>query len=331
VKNRKSTGIIASAVLAVLGMLLLFVFVKGKGDPVPAPVPEAANAAVGTEAVVWVYKAKQEIPKGSPGLTVKPLLERQQVPRSQLLPGADADLEFFIDSIDSKITASPIFANQQVTNGMFESPEAAAAAALPPGQVAVTLILSGDRVAGIGKESDESVGIVASFANGESGAVTHLAMHKIKIIGRPIPFGAPAAPPTPGVPDPGTSNFLGQVQVTLAVSAPDAERLIFMNQFGIVHLIKEPATAIEANTKPIQLGNVYKPTSGSRAPEAIEASAEEEVVPSTTKVAPTTKAAVAAATPAPAPAPAPSSVVPTTVIAKASAAAAAPVVPTTVP
>jgi pilus assembly protein CpaB len=331
VKNRKSTGIIASAVLAVLGMLLLFVFVKGKGDPAPAVPPDAAAAAAGTEPVVWVYKAKQEIPKGSPGLIAKPLLERVQVPRSQLLPGADADLEFFIDSIDSKITATPIFANQQVTNGMFESPEAAAAAALPPGQVAVTLILSGDRVAGIGKESDESVGIVASFANGESGAVTHLALQKIKIIGRPIPFGAPPASVAPGVADTGTSNFLGQVQVTLAVSAPDAERLIFMNQFGIVHLIKEPATAIEAGVKPIQLGNVYKPTNGSKAAVADEAAIEGEAVASTTKVAPTTKAAPAPTTAA---APAPSSAVPTTVVAKAaagSAAGAVPVVPTTVP
>jgi pilus assembly protein CpaB len=263
VNRKKSTGIVASAVLAVFGMLLLVMFAKGRGDSAAA---KAEAQAAPVEAQKWVYVASIDIAKGTQGDAVEPLVARVQRPVSQVVVGADAEVDFKIETIRGKLTALPISKNQQITNAMFESTEAAASAALPAGKLAVTLIIPGDRMAGIGKNAGETVGVIASFAGAEGGSVSHITMHKLQIIGRPTPFGI--APPTTvaGQPnDAGTSSFLGQVQVTLAVDAADAERLIFMNQFGIIHLVLEPLSANEGDTKKITLENVYVPTGASSA------------------------------------------------------------------
>jgi pilus assembly protein CpaB len=266
VNRKKSTGIIASAALAVFGMLLLFMFAKGRGDQAEQAAQAAAAPA---EPIKNVYVATIDIPKGVPGESVETQVKKIQVPQSQLVVGADADLDFKVETIRGKLTAIPISANQQITNAMFESTEVAAAAALPPGKVAVTLIIPGERVAGIGRLNNETVGVVASFAGAEGGSVTHYALHKVQIVGRPMPYGGAPAPTTvAGTPDTGTTSFVGQVQVTLAVNSPDAERLIFMNQFGTIHLVSEPLTAKEGNEKIVNQENVYQPAGSSSAADA---------------------------------------------------------------
>lgn len=264
--RKKSTGIIASAVLAVFGMLLLFMFAKGRGDQAEQAAQAAAAPA---EPIKNVYVASIDIPKGVPGESVETQVKKIQVPQSQMVVGADADLDFKIETIRGKLTAIPISANQQITNAMFESTEVAASAALPPGKVAVTLIIPGERVAGIGRLNNETVGVVASFAGAEGGSVTHFALHKVQIVGRPMPYGGAPAPTTvAGTPDTGTTSFVGQVQVTLAVNSPDAERLIFMNQFGTIHLVSEPLTAKEGNEKIVNQENIYQLAGSSSAADA---------------------------------------------------------------
>jgi Flp pilus assembly protein CpaB len=193
VNRKKSTGIIASAALAVFGMLLLFMFAKGRGDQAEQAAQAAAAPA---EPIKNVYVATIDIPKGVPGESVETQVKKIQVPQSQLVVGADADLDFKVETIRGKLTAIPISANQQITNAMFESTEVAAAAALPPGKVAVTLIIPGERVAGIGRLNNETVGVVALFAGAEGGSVTHYALHKVQIVGRPMPYGGAPAPTT---------------------------------------------------------------------------------------------------------------------------------------
>ncbi len=315
--RKKSTGIIASAALAVFGMLLLFMFAKGRGDK----AAEAAQAAAApTEPLINVFVASVDIPKGVPGETVETQVKKIQVPQSQLVVGANADLDFKVETIRGKLTAIPISANQQITNVMFESTETAASAALPAGKVAVTLIIPGERMAGIGRLNNETVGVVASFAGAEGGSVTHFALHKVQIVGRPMPYGGGPVPTTiAGTPDVGTTSYLGQVQVTLAVNSPDAERLIFMNQFGTIHLVSEPLTAKEGNEKLVTQENVYQPAGSSSAA---------DVKPTTTVVEKEATPTVVAA-PAQAPAAAPAAGAPTTV-AGAPTTVGIPTAPTTV-
>ncbi len=316
--RKKSTGIIASAALAVFGMLLLFMFAKGRGDK----AEQAAQAAAApTEPLINVFVASVDFPKGVPGETVETQVKKVQVPQSQLIVGANADLDFSIATIRGKLTAIPISANQQITNAMFESTETAASAALPAGKVAVTLIIPGERVAGIGRLNNETVGVVASFAGAEGGSVTHFALHKVQIVGRPMPYGGAPAPTTiAGQPDVGATSYLGQVQITLAVNSPDAERLIYMNQFGTIHLVSEPLTAKEGNEKIVNQENVYQPAGSSSAAD----------VKATTTTTP--KPATPTAAAAPAGAPTPVAGAPTTVAGAAAPTTAAgiPTAPTTV-
>jgi pilus assembly protein CpaB len=308
VNRKKSTGIVASAALAVLGMLLVFTFIKGRGDS-PAPDAAAAGAVVET---VNVYKTKQAIPKGTDGATVKTMVDLVAVPKSELVPGASIDLDFNIDTIVSKITALPLTQNQQLTNALFESPTAAASSAIPPGQVAVTLLINADRMVGIGNAPDETVGVVATFQNGPNASpVVHHTLHKIRIIGRPIPYGIPLPTTVAGAPEAAPTAPAGALmQVTLAVTAADSERLLYMNQFGTIHLIQEPLSADEANTKLVQIDNVFVPTNGdSRFSLPSTTLAPATTVPATTVPAPAPTTVVAAAGPAPTTVKAPASTV----------------------
>jgi pilus assembly protein CpaB len=321
VNRKKSTGIIASAVLAIFGMLLMVMFVKGRSNKA-ADVAKAAAAPTVPMTDVWV--ASVDIPKGVSGDSILTLLKKEQRPTDQVPAGADANNTFKIDNIKGKWTNTPILKTNVIMDSLFESTADATAAALPPGKLAVTLILPGDHMAGVGRLTNETVGVVGSFGGTENGNVTHLVLQKVQIIGRPTPYGGVAPATVPGQPDTGPTSFVGQVQVTLAVDAPDAERLIFMSQFGILHLIQEPLTSKEDGTKIVGLDNIYQATSGTNAvtgPSTTVAGAK----PGTPGVTVVGATPVAGAAPAPGatPAPKPAAVAPTTLV------AAAPVAPTT--
>jgi Flp pilus assembly protein CpaB len=304
VNRKKSTGIIASAALAVFGILLLVMFVKGRGSDAEAKV-KAAAAPVEPMKNVWVAQA--DIPKGASGDSIMPLLKLEPRPESQVPAGADADVSFKIDNIKGKLTNAPILKTSVINDALFESTADATAAALPPGKLAVTMILPGDRMAGVGKLPNETVGVVASFAGIEGGNVTHLLLHKVQIIGRPTPYGGVAPTTVAGQVDQGPNSFIGQVQITLAVDAHDAERLIYINQFGIIHLIQEPLTAKEEGTDLTKIENIYAAVSGNSSAGKADANG-----PTTTIAKPDAANGAAGPTTKPvvvAPAPAPSTVV----------------------
>jgi pilus assembly protein CpaB len=261
--RRKTTGIVASAVLAVLGALLLFMFVSGKGssDTAAQPVTTVQTAQV------WVAKAA--IPAGltADQLVASKLIEQKTVAITEVTLGTDT---FNPQLLSGKITAQPIFMGEKLIEAKFQSVEDAVASEITPGQVAVSLILPAERMAGVGLLKDETVGIVSTFAaNDTLKNVSHVTFHKIRIIGKPIPWGAPAAPPAttvegqaPVAPAP----YTGQMQVTLSVTSADAERLIFLNQFGTINLIREPLSAKEDGEKLVQFDNFYQQTAGSQTP-----------------------------------------------------------------
>ncbi len=261
--RRKTTGIVVSAVLAVLGALLLFLFVNGKGSS------DVASQPVTTIQTADVWIAKTAIPQGTPieTLTSAKLIEKRTVPVAGLAPGADT---FKPELLGGKITAQPIFSGETVIEAKFQSVEDAVSSEITPGQVAVSLILPAERMAGVGLLKDETVGIVSTFvANNTLQNVSHITFHKVRIIGKPTPWGAPPAPPasTPEGQAPApAAPYTGQLQVTLSVSAPDAERLIFLNQFGTINLIREPQSAKEDGTKLVQFDNFYQETAGSKSP-----------------------------------------------------------------
>jgi pilus assembly protein CpaB len=323
VNRRKTTGIVASAVLAVLGALLLVLFLKGRGT---------TQAAVTTvpEPTVKVWVAKTDIAQGVTveSLRKDKLIEEKDMPKSQLSFGADT---FAIDQMTNKITAQPIYQNDQLIEAKFQSTEEAVSSVIPSGQVAISLIIPAERMAGIGQQQNELVGIVATFgANGTSGNVSHIGFHKIQIIGKPVPWGAAAAAAapaaTPGQPAPAAPPYTGQMQVSLAVSAPDAERLVFLNQFGTLNLFREPQNAKEDGTRLVTFDNFYEQTVGSKAAPAPSTTVAGAPAPG----AAVTPAAGVAATPAAKPG-APTTVAPAGGVAlPAKPAASSTVVPTTI-
>lgn len=286
--RRKSTGIIASVALALLGSIVLFKVVSAKSE-VAKPVA--------AEPMVQVWVATRDIPKGTPAnqMQAAGMVAQKQIVQADRQADAVTDLNVIID----KIAADPIYNGDQILLGRFISLEKARSASVDPGKIAVTLILSADRIGGI--KSGDTAGVVATFAPNEANAaapagVSHLTMHKVSVL-NVSPFGAAAPPTTVAGADINAPLAAGQYAVTLAVEGADAERLIFINQFGIVNLVNEPLEAGETNTKLVTFENVYQPTPQSAVPVTV-ATLPAAAVPSTVPGATTPAATPAPATPA---------------------------------
>ncbi len=313
--RRKTTGIVASAALAVVGALILIMFVKGRGA-----TNTASDATATTVPTRKVWVVKTDIGKGVPIEQIRgaQAIEQKDLPITDVIPGADG---FDANALTNKITAQAIFAGEQLIEVKFQSIEDSVDQDITPGHVALSLILPAERMAGIGLVPNETIGILGSFAQSpQYGDVTHHAFHKVRIIGKPVPWGAVAAPVASAPPTEGqaintvpAAQFTGQMQVTLSVSAPDAERLVFLNQFGTLHLLREPASAKEDGTKLVVEQNIYEVTGGSQDP-ALRAAAGTST---TVAGAPTTKAGAAG------------SATPTTTIAPAAAGVVLPAPTTT--
>jgi pilus assembly protein CpaB len=89
---------------------------------------------------------------------------------------------------------------------------------------------------------------------GKTSDTTHLELHKIavtnvQVAGQP----ADAAAPTGEVP----AAIGGKYLVTLAVTAPQAEQVVFTAQKGTIWLSAEPQGAPTDGTKVVDRGNVY--------------------------------------------------------------------------
>ncbi len=257
VNRRKSTGIIASVALALLGSIVLFKVVSAKSE---------SAAPIAAEPTVQVWVAARDIPKGTPAAQLQGagLVVTKQVKTTDRQADAVGDLNVILD----KVSADPIYLGDQILLGRFISSEKARSSSIEPGKISTTLILSADRIGGV--QAGDTVGIIATFApNGAIAAapagVTHLAMHKVPVLSL-VPFGAAAVPTTVAGADPNAPLAAGQYAVTLAVEGPDAERLVFISQFGIVNLVNEPLEAGESNTKLVTFDNVYTPTPQSAVP-----------------------------------------------------------------
>ena len=255
--RRKTTGIVASVALALLGSIVLFKVVSAKSE---------TAAPIAVEPTVQVWVAARDIPKNTPAaqLQAAGLVVTKQVKTTDRQADAVTDLNVIAD----KVSADPIYLGDQILLGRFISLERARSSSIEPGKISTTLILSADRIGGVA--AGDTVGIIATFApNGAIAAapsgVSHLALHKVPVLSL-VPFGVAAAPTTVAGADPNAPLAAGQYAVTLAVEGPDAERLVFISQFGIINLVNEPLEAGETNTKLVTFDNVYTPTPQSAVP-----------------------------------------------------------------
>lgn len=240
-----------AAVLALLGGGLLYTYVQG-ADLRAMQGQQPANVLVVTAA----------IPKGTPGDKAKGSVAVKQVPAGVVVAGAltspdqlNADLVADTDlMVGEQVLSSRFVEANADTNDPVEVPE---------GMQQVSIVLPPQRVMGSRLKAGDQVGFFASFeikdlTKKDTPAIqyTHLILEQVLVT---RVSGATETPA--GQTDTGTGTQAapsGNVMVTLALKAPDAEKVVFAAEWGKIWLSLQREDTDNGGTRLVHPGNIYK-------------------------------------------------------------------------
>ena len=162
-------------------------------------------------------------------------------------------------TISGLVTTVDLVPGEQLLWSRFIDPaeEGTADIEVPEGMQEVSILLEPQRMVGGDITPGDTVGVFVSLGAGVYQIpvpVTHLTLHKVLVTsvqGLPTAVEGEAAPDASGVPE-------GSLIVTLARPAPDAEKLVFGQEFGTIWLSKEPAGATEDGTRELTPEGIYR-------------------------------------------------------------------------
>ncbi|WP_447925461.1 Flp pilus assembly protein CpaB [Georgenia muralis] len=218
-----------------------------------------------------VLVAVVDIPEGTPADELVEMTALTSVPGTAVAPGALTSL----DEVGGQVTTGDIVAGEQLLDHRFSSPDELEAAdekgvVVPPGFHEITIQLEPRRVIGGYLEAGETVGIFESFEIDEV-QQTKLVLNKV-LVTRVQGGIVEVAPPSGVAPvsDTDTDTETGgdggvvesapaeQIMVTLAVNAPDAEKVVFGAEWGSIWLSREPMDALTDGSRIVHGGNIYQ-------------------------------------------------------------------------
>jgi pilus assembly protein CpaB len=254
--KRKIIGVLAALLLAGVGTSALVLYVES-----------AKEEAVAAEALVDVYVVSETIPKGTPVGEIAASVEVTEVPAKVLADDAVTDL----DDLDENLTAAvDLEAGEQLLSSRLVAANQLGRASVPAGLQELTVALDPTRAVGGSLNVGDTVGVVLSFepfdlpgTEDQSPSTTHLTFHKVLVTAVQFAEGDGQSTTASGDEDaddteaePAPTN---QVLVTLALSSPQVEQVVFGAEFGHIWLTAENADADESGTRVVTLGEAYDP------------------------------------------------------------------------
>ena len=260
---RRKIAFVAAAVLGVTGLALLAGSVGGGND--------AAGGAVD------VLVVTAPVARGASLADLRANLAVRAVPTDLAVPGALASL----DGVPADVrVGTDLVAGEQLLGSRLVSASSLGRVPAPDGMLEVSVQLDSERALGGTVVAGDTVGVVLSFEqfNGSAvtsttsgtparGSVTHLTLHKVLVTA--VAFAgtdarAGVGSPSTTAPGSAASYPSGAVVVTLALTAPEVEQVVFAAEFGRIWLAAEPADASESDTRILALEQVYADAGGSR-------------------------------------------------------------------
>jgi pilus assembly protein CpaB len=245
--RRRLLAATAALVLLLVGSVVLVAYVRGAD----------ARALEGVR-TVQVLVADQPIPAGTPGEELAALVRREVLPEKAALPGRVTDL----DDLAGQTATVDLEPGEQLLASRFADPAAQQAPGtvpVPPGKSELSVLLEPQRVVGGQLAAGDTVGIFVSLVFQDGTHTTHAVLHRVMVT---RVQGAPAPPDAGAEGETQTASSGGAVPtssvlVTLAVSAQEAEAVVFGVEHGTVWLSLEPKDASTSGTEVITEGNIY--------------------------------------------------------------------------
>lgn len=280
--KRRVLGIVLALILATVGTLALVAYVKS-----------AKKDASKNEEQVKVYVVTKDIRLGATVSEIKQQITLTDVPKRLEVTGAVTDLTQLKDTL---VAGVRLKAGEQLLSSRLVDPLTLVRVAVPNGLQEMTVALPPERAVGAALSPGDTVGIVISYDSGSisstgpttastttlaggtdttssttprSLSTTHLTLQKILVTAvqlsqqdsqRASKINV-AAPSGAGPADTIAANVneapSGQLLITLAVSGPQVEQIVFAAEFGHIWLTLEGANADEGGTRILTLDQAY--------------------------------------------------------------------------
>lgn len=220
-------------VLAAVGGVLTFAYANG-----------ADQRALAELAPTRVLVVAEPIAAGTPAEAIAGSLAVEEIPAAAVVPGALTDLSALEAG---QLATTDLQPGEQLLAVRFAAPEELPSAVeIPDGMHQLTMRLDARRVLGGQIAAGDRVGVFVSRADAAV-AETHLILHKVLVTDV---RGGPTV----------TEDEEGEeveqapadtLMVTVAVSAPDAERIVFASEYELIYLSLEADDAPESGTRSV--------------------------------------------------------------------------------
>lgn len=250
--KKKRLSLIAAIALVAVGTVALVQYVS-----------TAEDRALAGEELVDVLVVKAAVPAGTAATELQQYVGIEAVPAKVQAAGALAsigDAEGMVVAVDlvegEQLTASRLVKAEEYNQLAARTGRGGGKVSVPEGLLEITIPLDPVRSVGGTVRPGDYVGVIASFTNGagttavDPAATTTEAsgflVHKVLITnvqGAPVPDPTRAASAEERTPVPA-----GSLLVTMAVTAPAAERIVFASSYGDIWLTIEPTDADESGT-----------------------------------------------------------------------------------
>ncbi|MCA0143721.1 RcpC/CpaB family pilus assembly protein [Blastococcus sp. LR1] len=242
--RRRILAAVAALVLLLVGAVVLLAYVRGAD----------ARALAGAR-TVEVLVVVEPIPAGTPADGLAEFLSLEPIPAKAAVPGRVADLA----EIEGQVALVDLQPGEQLLAARFGSADDIRGPEIvdvPKGLQEVSILLEPQRAVGGRLAAGDTVGVLVSLSDGR----THAVLHKVlvtQVQGAPVAAPAPDGTETAAAgvgPAPAPSASL---MLTFAVTAAQAEAVVFGSEHGTVWLSLEPEDADVSGTEVITPDTIY--------------------------------------------------------------------------
>jgi pilus assembly protein CpaB len=242
---RRLLAAFAALLLLVVGTAVLVAYVHG-----------ADNRALAGVRSVDVLVADELIPVGTPADELDGLVRTETVPAKSAVAGRVTDL----DALTGRVATVDLLPGEQLLVARFAQPDdlqSAGTVAVPAGLQEVSVLLEPQRAVGGRLAAGDTVGVVVSLTFEDGTSATHAVLHDVlvtQVQGAPAPAESTDEPETASS---GTPAPSGSLMITFAVTAAQAEAVVFGVEHGTLWLSLEPEGAQTDGTDIVTEGNIY--------------------------------------------------------------------------